>query len=805
MDATLGQASSPGIPPLTLRRTLSHLFSRCTHPVGDGALSFFSLCVFFQVSVQNPKEEGDEPPKTFTLDNVYDWDSTQRAVYDETAYPLVESVMEGYNGTIFAYGQTGTGKTHTMQGQNEPPEMRGIIPNSFVHIFDKISGDSSKTFLVRASYLEIYNEEIRDLLGKDPRAKLDLKEKDGSVYVKDLTSFVVRSVSEIDHVMNVGQKNRSVGSTLMNQESSRSHSIFTITVETSQEDPTNPKKPKIRQGKLNLVDLAGSERQGKTGATGDRLKEATKINLSLSALGNCISALVDGRSSHIPYRDSKLTRLLQDSLGGNTKTVMFATVGPADYNYDETISTCRYANRAKNIKNKPKINEDPKDTMIREFQDEIARLKAQLEGTGWDGDDGEEEGDESHGGGELENSERIIQEEIVEQKRIVEKMTGASEEKLREMQGKNEVEKQQMQEEIDRMAREKQEMEEKIRQNQEELQAKANQREELNSMLETMQKKLLQGEEQHAVEQEEAAKLAADIRRREIENEERRKQEERLKEELLQKEEDRDLVQEQYSSLKEEEEVKTKKLKKLMTKLKAAQAEKRDLFGEFQSEKEAMHETIRDLERQLKYSDLLLDSFVPDDFLMKIEEVACWEDIQNEWVISHIDYAGNRMNDQQAKPQGLAEAMGVSVDPQAADGYNPYDMGDNDGYAGEFASVGGDMQALVQGEGVRSAFLSYTGNPEDAEDRDEDPTGGVPPKRDSKSRPKSGAGTRAKSASGRRPGSAKKKNRDSSEVLQGLDHNPSEDQDKIAMVPQARGLVSKRPPSAKARPKAQAK
>jgi len=330
-----------------------------------------------QISVINPKAElEDEPPKQFTLDNVYDWNSTQRQVYDETAYPLVESVMEGYNGTIFAYGQTGTGKSHTMQGKNEPPEMRGIIPNSFVQVFDKIASDNSKTFLVRASYLEIYNEEIRDLLGKDPKLKLDLKEKDGVVFVKDLTSFVVRSVKEIDHVMNVGQKNRSVGSTLMNQESSRSHSIFTITVETSEEDPKNPKKPKIRSGKLNLVDLAGSERQSKTGATGDRLKEATKINLSLSALGNCISALVDGKTGHIPYRDSKLTRLLQDSLGGNTKTVMFATVGPADYNYDETISTCRYANRAKNIKNKPKINEDPKDTMIREFQEEIARLKA---------------------------------------------------------------------------------------------------------------------------------------------------------------------------------------------------------------------------------------------------------------------------------------------------------------------------------------------------------------------------------------------------------------------------------------------
>merc|ERR1719453_2753010 len=171
----------------------------------------------------------------------------------------------------------------------------------------------------------------------------------------------------------------------MNQESSRSHSIFTIVVETS-EPAENPKeKPKIRSGKLNLVDLAGSERQGKTGATGDRLKEATKINLSLSALGNCISALVDGKSSHVPYRDSKLTRMLEDSLGGNTKTCMIATCGPADYNYDESLSTLRYANRAKSIKNKPKINEDPKDAMLREFQEEINKLRAQLQSKGGGG------------------------------------------------------------------------------------------------------------------------------------------------------------------------------------------------------------------------------------------------------------------------------------------------------------------------------------------------------------------------------------------------------------------------------------
>jgi len=182
---------------------------------------------------------------------------------------------------------------------------------------------------------------VRDLLGKDPKCPLELKENlETGVYVKDLTTFVVKSAIEIDGVMQSGKKNRSVGSTLMNQTSSRSHSIFTIICECAQENGPG-EKPSIRVGKLNLVDLAGSERQSKTGATGDRLKEATKINLSLSALGNVISALVDGKSQHIPYRDSKLTRLLQDSLGGNTKTVMCANCGPAGYNYDETVSTLR--------------------------------------------------------------------------------------------------------------------------------------------------------------------------------------------------------------------------------------------------------------------------------------------------------------------------------------------------------------------------------------------------------------------------------------------------------------------------------
>ena len=162
----------------------------------------------------------------------------------------------------------------------------------------------------------------------------------------------------------------------MNKDSSRSHSIFTIYIETSETGPSGDTIFKV--GKMNLVDLAGSERQSKTHATGDRLKEANKINLSLSALGNVISALVDGSSKHIPYRTSKLTRMLQDSLGGNTKTVMIAALSPADYNFDETLSTLRYASRAKNIQNKPTVNEDPKDALLKQYEDEITQLRKML-------------------------------------------------------------------------------------------------------------------------------------------------------------------------------------------------------------------------------------------------------------------------------------------------------------------------------------------------------------------------------------------------------------------------------------------
>lgn len=266
-----------------------------------------------------------------------------------------------------------------MIGEIDDEEGRGIMPRSFDHIFSVISTNESPTgkkYLVRCSFIEIYNEDIHDLLSNDPNKKKAIKEDPNmGVFVKDVSMYITKSVDDIKKALVLGSKNRKKGETLMNRDSSRSHCMFTLYVET-QENIGGEEKIKV--GKLNLVDLAGSERQKKSGAANERLKEASNINLSLTSLMNVISALVNTKKTHIPYRDSKLTRLLEDSLGGNTKTCMIANISPADYNFEETMSTLRYANRAKNIKNRPQINEDPKDALLREYMEEIKRLKDML-------------------------------------------------------------------------------------------------------------------------------------------------------------------------------------------------------------------------------------------------------------------------------------------------------------------------------------------------------------------------------------------------------------------------------------------
>ena len=351
------------------------------------------------VSVISDKNES----KTFPFDYVYPMETTQREVYDQVAFPIVDSIFQGYNGTIFAYGQTGCGKTFTMMGIITDPQLRGVIPNAFDHIFGfiKTEGESRKFFL-RCSFVEIYNEEVRDLLGNKDK-KLDIREdpKKGT-FLKDLTYVTIKNPADIDKSLDTGNKNRHVGATSMNDQSSRSHSLFTVYLEIEEKGENN--NSRIKSGKLNLVDLAGSERVGKTNATGQTFDEGKKINLSLTALGSVIDALSQNRK-YIPYKDSKLTRLLADSLGGNTKTVMFANISPASYNYDETLGTLRYASRAKLIKNAPVVNEDPKDALLRKYEEEIKALKEKLANGGNINDVLEEVSEESDDGDDAEVEE----------------------------------------------------------------------------------------------------------------------------------------------------------------------------------------------------------------------------------------------------------------------------------------------------------------------------------------------------------------------------------------------------------------
>lgn len=292
--------------------------------------------------------------KVYMFDKVLKPNVTQEMVYNSAAKTIVKDVLCGYNGTIFAYGQTSSGKTHTMEGVIGDPGAQGIIPRIVNDIFNHIySMEENLEFHIKVSYFEIYMDKIRDLL--DP-SKVNLavhEDKNKSVYVKGATERFVSSPEEVLEVIEEGKSNRHIAVTNMNEHSSRSHSVFLINVK--QENLENQKK---LSGKLYLVDLAGSEKVSKTGAEGTILDEAKNINKSLSALGNVIAALADGNKSHIPYRDSKLTRILQESLGGNAKTTVVICCSPASYNESETKSTLEFGKRAKTIKNVVAVNEE---------------------------------------------------------------------------------------------------------------------------------------------------------------------------------------------------------------------------------------------------------------------------------------------------------------------------------------------------------------------------------------------------------------------------------------------------------------
>ncbi|KAI3460070.1 hypothetical protein Pfo_016733 [Paulownia fortunei] len=329
----------------------------------------------------------------FTFDNIFgSKGSTSSSIFDECVAPLVDALFHGYNGTVLAYGQTGSGKTYTMGTNYNGEEYgNGVIPKVMDTIFSKVETmKESAEFLIRVSFIEIFKEEVFDLL--DPkttgptRVPIQIRERvSGGITLAGVTEAEVRTKEEMASYLLQGSLCRATGSTNMNSQSSRSHAIFTISVEQrriTHSSAGDDVGDDVLIAKLHLVDLAGSERAKRTGADGTRLQEGIHINKGLLALGNVISALGDDKKrkegGHVPYRDSKLTRILQDSLGGNSKTIMIACVSPADTNAEETLNTLKYANRARNIQNKAIINRDPAAAQLQRMRSQIEQLQAEL-------------------------------------------------------------------------------------------------------------------------------------------------------------------------------------------------------------------------------------------------------------------------------------------------------------------------------------------------------------------------------------------------------------------------------------------
>ncbi|KAK0607507.1 hypothetical protein LWI29_016003 [Acer saccharum] len=336
--------------------------------------------------------------QTFTFDSVGNTDSTQLDVFQLIGVPLVENCLAGFNSSVFAYGQTGSGKTYTMWGpanalleENLSSDQQGLTPRVLERLFSRINEEQIKhaeqqlKYQCRCSFLEIYNEQITDLLDPSQRNLQIREDVKSGVYVENLREEYVCTMKDVTQLLIKGLSNRRTGATSINAESSRSHSVFTCIVESRCKGKADGIS-RFKTSRINLVDLAGSERQKLTGAAGERLKEAGNINRSLSQLGNLINILAEvsqtGKQRHIPYRDSRLTFLLQDSLGGNAKLAMICAISPSQSCKSETFSTLRFAQRAKAIKNKAVVNEVMQDDVnhlrevIRQLRDELHRMKA---------------------------------------------------------------------------------------------------------------------------------------------------------------------------------------------------------------------------------------------------------------------------------------------------------------------------------------------------------------------------------------------------------------------------------------------
>jgi kinesin family protein 3/17 len=587
---------------------------RC-RPLGNKEMEEQRECIvnvdmnacFIQVyNPQNIKEI-----KSFTFDHTYDWRATQELIFNQTALPILESIMEGYNGTIFAYGQTGTGKTYTMEG-NDNEKDKGIIPRSIDWIFNNIKNYPAQQFLVRVSFVEIYNEEVRDLLSKVKRQKLNVREKDKVFYVENVTVIQAENSKMTLDIMKSGRVNRATGATKMNPGSSRSHSIFSITVESSTTDEAGEAHYKV--GKLNLVDLAGSERQSKTESTGERFVEATKINLSLTCLGSVINKLVSGKQQYIPYRDSKLTMLLQDSLGGNTKTVMIANVGPADYNYDETLNTLWYASRAKKIKNKPRINEDPKDALLRQYQEEIELMKKKLMAMG-KGDLVMQISGNTGGGKNVINEEKQIQkalEDMENERKQFKEQSEAAINQIKEQKNKSEEEKKKLIEEI------KKKNEENI--------IKKKEGEELLAKYKNIKSKMIKGDDtQKKVKEQEI-----EIKRQREELEIRKREEQRLKEIQEEKEKNTIDLKKKYDTKKQNIDDLNDKIGKVQAQLEAKKRENKENEEKYGDEEDQFRNLLLTQEKELKRLEYIIKKFVPPEEKERIEK--CLEFSEKEGI-----------------------------------------------------------------------------------------------------------------------------------------------------------------------------
>ena len=587
---------------------------RC-RPLGSKEMEEQRECIvnvdMSQGSIQICNPSNIKEIKSFTFDHTYDYRATQELIFSQTALPILESIMEGYNGTIFAYGQTGTGKTFTMEGNDNETD-KGIIPRSIDWIFNNIKNYPAQQFLVRVSFVEIYNEEVRDLLSKVKRQKLNVREKDKVFYVENVTVIQAENSQMTLDIMKAGRVNRATGATKMNPGSSRSHSIFSITVESSTMDETGEAHYKV--GKLNLVDLAGSERQSKTESTGERFIEATKINLSLTCLGSVINKLVSGKSQYIPYRDSKLTMLLQDSLGGNTKTVMIANVGPADYNYDETLNTLWYASRAKKIKNKPRINEDPKDALLRQYQEEIELMKKKLMAMG-KGDLVMQISGKSGGGKNIVNEEKQIQkalEEMENERRQFKKQSEDAINKIKEQKDKSEKEKAKLIAEIEKKN--------------EENNIKKREGEELIAKYKKIKSQMIKGDDtQKKVKEQEIQ-----IKRQREELEIKKREEQRLKEIQEEKEKNTFDLKKKYDTKKQNIDDLNDKIGRVQAQLEAKKRENKENEEKYNEEEDQFRNLILTQERELKRLEYVIKKFVPAEEKERIEK--CLEFSEKEGI-----------------------------------------------------------------------------------------------------------------------------------------------------------------------------